>query len=89
MRLELEENYVIKTLDQYNLGICRATERINKDTGETYIEEKVLGYHSTLYGALNSYLKKRVIESEAEDVNEIIKLLTEIKEEISNTLKDK
>ena len=88
MRLELKENYVIKTLDQYNLGICKATERTNKESGETYIDEKVLGYYNSLYTALNSYCKKRVTESEAEGVEEIMKLLLEIKEEVSKVVKE-
>lgn len=88
MRLELNDGYIIKTLDQYNLVLCKSVVRTKQDSGETYIDEKVLGYYNSLYTALNSYCKKRVTESEAEGVEEIMKLLLEIKEEVSKVLKE-
>ena len=84
MNIKLKENYGIKTSDVYNLVLYKTVTRVKKEDGTKYQEDDFIGYHSTIYTALRSYLKRRVNESDCKDIEELMKLHKDLMKEIKD-----
>ena len=83
MYLELDEEFVVKTLDPNNLGLCQKVVRKNKDTKEDYEDLKVIGYYGTLEVALKGYLKYKIRFSEVDTADRLIELIENVNKTIS------
>lgn len=73
MRIKLSENWTLNTFDSRNLSLSF------KETG--------MGFFSNLESALDSYLNQRIISLEAENIQELLKKIEELKKELSEALK--
>ena len=73
--IELYDGYFI-SVDAYNFTLSKHTGKFDKRTGAEIT--KIIGYYSTLEGALNDfakYLAKKKMESESMDFGKAIGIL--------------
>lgn len=84
MRIELENNYVVKRLDDNNLVLCQVVERTKKDTNEKYQDDKVIGYYQSIQSALKGYVKYSTRLSDYTDIKQVLEHLDSIHNEIAN-----
>lgn len=83
MYLELDEEFVIKTLDPNNLGLCQKIVKKNKETNEEYDDLKIIGYYGTLEVALKGYLKYKIRFSEVDTADRLMELIENVNKTIS------
>lgn len=83
MELYFSDRYRIRTLDERNLVFEEQKLQKNKKTGFEVARWVTNGYFSSLSNALSCLIEKKIRDSEARDVKELIKLLEEIKKELN------
>ena len=92
MRIELDKEYGIKRAD--NLNIClyrwvtrsRVDKKTKKKTGETYIDEEVLGYYGRLDEALRGYIKYSTKLADVDSIQELLDRLETARNDIERAV---
>lgn len=77
MYIEIDNNYVITNDGERNIILQRANSKGNYQT---------VGYFSTVEDAFQGYARKRMVESKATSVEELLKELRELREYIQSIL---
>ena len=76
------KDYVIERCNATNITITSINEITDKETGEKKLREVVRGYYPTLQKALKALLELKIMESEAENVDDMIRAIRDAEEEI-------
>lgn len=83
MRIELDNNYIVKRMDENNLTLCQVVERTKQDTGDIYQDDKVIGYYNSIQSALKGYVKYSLRGKDFTKVEQVIKDIELLHEEIN------
>ncbi len=78
MRYNLTKKFGVKRSDSKNWVVFEEVDRINQETGETYKDDKILGYFGDIFAAYRMAIK--LIPSYAGDKGELADTIKELKE---------
>lgn len=77
MYIEIDDNYLVTNDGERNIILQRSNSKGNYQT---------VGYFSTVEDAFQAYARKRMVESEATSVEELLKELKDLREYIQSIL---
>ena len=83
MTIKLNEKYILST-DTYCYVLSE--KKIKKDSDEEYLIP--VGYYGNLEQLINSLINKEICESEVNSIKDVLKTITDVRNDIVSRLKE-